>query len=477
MRIVGANVRMTVVSLCALSCGLWLVLVTTTASGIGTAGNVQITVTDQAGTPIPNVNLCLTILGQSTQRMTDQNGRFNTGLPEGSTTVRTSRTGYANRQETITVTIGGNFVRQIVLQPGQATPLDCGGLAGTTTPASGCAEITNLEVAGGPKTTSRTVGVVAGFARQPTFFRMTEFSAAERYPESQFNPDQAFAKKNVPWQPVTTPILTRNFTLTEPHFGTHHVYLQTSLTQNGCVSHARGVSITLEPAKLQTYQLDKKDLLRFLKAANSLGYQFHSEFRFLKKDHTYCVGNTTMVEPADPLGPRKSNAVIEDIGASFEVFIGPALMPFWEIKEIEGFFPGLSTDARVAIHANPSSTPVMQFESYSKVTCPYCNGPGVSRRTLSWRRILYEMYPSHHIAGVPDVPAPHCVSAPDLTRPDQQPFVTKLTLVGPAGEDPITSLPLVLSGQTSSTRLKDPGALSPTGLVRPRGVEDESAAP
>jgi len=438
MRFLTATARTPFFSLCALSCSLFI-LIPRIASGVMTEfGSVQIIVTDQNGTPISNVNLCLAMPGQSIQRTTDQNGRYNTALPVGSTTVRTSRTGYANAQETISMSNGANFVRQIVLQQGQSSPLpsDCGTIAATTTPGSGCAEIANVQVAGGLKTTNRTVNVVAGFERQPAFYRMTEFSAAERYPESQFNPDRAFAKKNVPWHPVSTPVLTTNFTLTEPHYGTHHVYLQTSLAFNGCVSRTRSISVILEPAKLQTYQLDKKDLLRFLKAANSLGYQSQSEFRFIKKDHTYCVGNA-MVQPGDPLGRRLSNKLIEDIAASFEVFIGPNLMPFWEIKEIEGSFPGLPPTHSGIVALDHA--PVMQFESYSKVSCPYCSGPGVSRRTLSWRRLLYEFPPPR-----PGDPlAVRCIAAPDLTRPDQQPFINKLTLVGPGGEDPIKALPPV----------------------------------
>lgn len=463
-----------IVACCVLSFSS--MFVASTAWGLATEfGSVQIVVTDQNDVPIPNVNLCLAMPGQGVQKTTDQNGRYNTALPVGTTTVHTSRNGFANTQETFSISNGATLVRQIRLQPGQFAPLPngCGSITATASSGSGgCDRITDLQVAGGPKTANRTVNLVVGFSERPAFYRITEFSAAERFPEPQFNPDQAFAKKSVPWLPITTPVLTTTFTLTEPHYGTHPIYIQTSLAQGGCVSHARGVSITLEPAKLQTYQLDKKDLLRFLKTADGLGYRSHSEFRFLKKDKTYCLANA-MVEPSDPLGPRKSNTIIEDVAASFEVFIGPPLMPFWELREIQGFFPGLSTeripprvDAAAVQHA-----PVMTWDSYASATCPYCSGAGTLRRTLSWRRILYEMYPSHHIAGVPDVPAPHCVLAPDPTRPGQQPYVTKLTLVGPAGEDPVNAL-----GALKSNTIPAIQPLPPPRIIMPRGVEGQDQA-
>jgi hypothetical protein len=342
-------------------------------------------------------------------------------------------------------------------------PSFCGGVAATTTGENtACERISNLEVAGGIavaggwKTTSRTVGIVAGFTEKPAFYRLTEFSAAERYPESQFNPEAAFAKKNVAWLPVTTPVLTTNFTLTEPHYGTHHVYLQTSLALNGCVSRVRSVSVILEPSKLQTYQLDKKDLLRFLKTADSLGYRFHSEVTF--HINTYCVRGALIAVP-DPNAPRMGQGVVEDVTAKFEAFVGPPMMAFWELKEIRGFFPGLSNDARVDIAVNPSSTPVVEFTQEGNVTCPDCSKPGTLRRMLTWRRLVHGMYPDplHH---------PSCFKI-DPTQPGQQPFITKLTLIGPAGQDPVSAL-----GGPSPTMLQGIQHISP-GQIIPRGLEEE----
>ena len=245
MRALTASTRTPLFCLCVLSCGLSILTPRMAEGIISELGGVQITVTDQGGTPISNVYLCLAMPGQSMQRMTDQNGRYNTPLPVGVTTIRTSRNGFANKEETITMTNGATIKRTIRLQQGQSSPLpsNCGTISATTTPGHHCAEVVHVEVAGGMKTTSRTVNVVADFEKQPSFYRMTEFSAAERYPEAQFNADRAFSKKNVPWHAVTTPVLTTNFTLTEPHYGTHHFYLQTSLAHHGCISSTRSISV------------------------------------------------------------------------------------------------------------------------------------------------------------------------------------------------------------------------------------------
>ncbi|MDF0644428.1 MAG: carboxypeptidase-like regulatory domain-containing protein [Nitrospira sp.] len=443
---------------CVVSFNCVFILLVSSAWALVTEfGSVQIFVTDQNDVPIPNVNLCLNMPGQSAQKTTDQNGRFSASLPVGSTTVRTSRNGYANTQTTITMTNGASLVHQIVVQPGQATPLPsfCGGIAGTATGEdNACERITSLEVSGGSKTTSRTVHIVAVFSEKPAFYRLAEFSAAERYPESQFNPDAAFTKKNVAWVPVTAqltkPVLATSVALTEPHYGTHHLYMQTSLALNGCVSRSRPISVVLEPARLVNYELTGQALERFVAAAKSRRYQFKSGFKFNKKDTTYCLNNA-MVLPSDPAqDARVSNIMLEDVSGSFDVFDGPDLMLYWQLIDIEGSFPGLGPLAQGRVRAFASGTaPAVVYDKYSEPSCPYC-GPRALKRTLSWRRILYEFRPPppsppHSPIPLPVLPgtynAVRCIAVPDLTRSDQQPSLVKLTLRGPAGDDPINALP------------------------------------
>lgn len=446
-------------ALCAMAGGLFLLMPTK-------AEAVQIFVTDQNGTPISNVNLCISTPEFGIQKMTDQNGRYNFSLPVGSTaggpaTVRTSRNGFLNNQATINMAAAE---QRIVLVPGQATPLPsfCGGLAGTATGGNtGCDRITNLEVAGGLKTTNRTVGIVAGFSEKPAFFRLTEFTAAERYPESQFNPDTAFAKKNVAWHPVTTPVLTTNFTLTEPHYGTHHLYLQTSLALNGCVSHARAISVVLEPAQLVTYELKGQALDRFVAAAKTRGYQFRNEFKFNKKDKTYC-SNNAMLLPSNPVGDaRVSNTVVEDVSASVDVFDGPDLMLFWQLLDIDGSFPGLPPLPARAFQKG--TAPAVVYDKYSEASCPYC-GARALKRTLSWRRLVYEFRSPPPAPVIGSFAAVNCITAPDLTRADQQPSLVKLTLKGPSGEDPINAL-----GDLRSNTLPGLQRIPPPQVVIPRG--------
>jgi len=454
----------TLSAFCAMTSGLLLLIP-------AKAGAVQILVTDQNGTPIPQVNLCISTPDFAVQKSTDQNGRYNFSLPLGMTasgpaTVRTSRNGFTNNQATINMAANE---QQIVLHPGQATPLPsfCGGIGGTATGGStGCERITNLEVSGGAKTTSRTVNIMAFFSEKPAYYRLTEFTAAERYPEAQFNPDTAFAKKNVAWQRIlaqnTKPVLATSFALTEPHYGTHHVYLQTSMALNGCVSHARVISVVLEPAQLVTHELKGQALERFVAAAKSRGYQFRSGFKFNKKDKTYCPTNA-MLLPSNPAQDgRASNTVLEDVSASFEVFDGPDLALFWQLMDIEGTFPGLPSLGLVRAFGK-GAAPAVVYDKYSEASCPYC-GASALKRTLSWRRLVYEFRspPPPPLPG--SFAAVNCISAPDLTRPDQQPSIVKLILRGPAGEDPINAL-----GNSRVNTVPRLQPISPPQVIIPRG--------
>jgi len=466
---------------CALSCGLLLLTPVRVAA-------VQILVKDQNGVPMPLVNLCFTFPPGSVTTMTNQSGRYDFSMPLGSTgpaTVRTSRTGFTNNQATINSALAE---QTIILLSGQATPLPsfCGSVsAATTGENTACERIANLEVAGGVpvaggwKTTSRTVSIVVGFSEKPAFYRLTEFSAAERYPESQFNPDAAFAKKNVAWLPVTTPVLTTNFALTEPHYGTHHLYMQTSLALNGCMSRSRAINVVLEPAQLVNYELKGQALERFVAAAKSRGYQFRSGFRFNKKDNTYCLNNAMLLPSHPAEDARANNNLLEDVYGSFDVFDGPDLMLHWQLMDIEGSFPGLPSLGLVRAFSGGKvpalvTAPAVVYDKYSDASCPYC-GPHALKRTLSWRRLVYEfsspppLLPELPlVGGRPGLPgsnnAVQCIAAPDLTRPDQQPSLVKLTLRGPAGEDPVNALGDLRSITPQTIQRISPSQISPRGL-------------
>lgn len=471
----------TIFACCVLAFDTVCPFVALTAWGLATEfGSVQIVVTDQNDVPIPNVNLCLAMPGQSAQKVTDQNGRYNTALPVGTTTVRTSRNGFANAQETFTISNGATLVRQIKLQPGQSTPLPsfCGGIAGTTSPGNSCPSIANVQVEGGAKHTDRNIRMEILFDAGVQYYRIVEFTDEERYPETQFNPDMAILKKNVQWIPLTsTTHQVTSFFPIHPRYGTHVIYVQASGPLQGCVSPTRGISVILEPAKLQTYELDKKDILRFLNAANSRGYQFRSHFEFIKKHRGYCVGNA-MVEPNKPNSDaRTSNTPLEEIAASFEVFIGPDLKPFWELRDIEGSFPGLppfdfnknriygsSPKPNEVVNAFPLPYPSMAFTKYSEVSCPYCR-PQALTRMLSWRRLVYPFVTTGHLENSNT----NCVTPPDLTRPDQQPSIVKLTLRGPAGEDPINAL-----GDLRSNTFQTMQPLPPPRIIVPRSIDEET---
>jgi len=461
--------RTAIVSLCALSCSL-LFFTPMLASAIMTEfGSVQIIITDQNGTPISNVNLCLAMPGQSMGRMTDQNGVYNTSLPVGVTTVRTSRNGYANAQETITMSNGANFVRQIVLQQGQSSPLpsDCSGIAATTTEGSHCAEIANVQVAGGLKTTNRTVNVVAGFERQPAFYRMTEFSAAERYPESQFNPDQAFIRENVPWHPVSTPVLTTNFTLTEPDYGTHSVYLQTSLAFNGCISRTRAISVMLEPASTHTYVLEGNALQDFVTEAKLRGYQFNHTFTFREKMSWGICGRNEKVEPQNALLAQRATSperVDELIEATFEIFSGPDLKPFWEFKNVMAFHPDLPFIGPRAFSGG--AKPALEFEKYSAASCPYCSAQGIKNlhRRIDWRRLFW-------FTGLPTSTTDPNVNV-CIPITSQAPSLTRLEIRGPAGEDPRNAL-----GDLRVSRRQDLRLAPLPRQIFPRGIEGDQGSP
>ncbi len=412
-------------------------------------GAVRIIVTDQNGTPISNVSLCLAMPGQSMGRMTDQNGVYNTSLPTGSTTIRFSRSGYANAQEVVVVTNGANLVRQVRLQPGQSTPLpsDCGVPATATDGSSACDVITAFRTDGPATTTNRQVTLVLSFSSAPNAYRIKEFSEAERYPESQFDPDAAFNKSNPAWvpNPSSSTSLTTFFSLTEPHYGTHSIYVQTRRYQSGCVSRSRGVSVVLAPASYQTHTLKGAALQQFINEAKARGYDFRSSFEFIKKDTAICAPGQ-IVEPLNPTTDERaggSAAVLQTIRASFDVFVGPDLMPFWDLASLRGSHPNLES-----LGNRPDRPWALEFDpNLTGTTCLGC-GPRTFRRQLNWRRSMYDMGPDSRnyrcLAGI------------------GEPYLTELTLRGPAGQDPISAL-----GDSRASRPVDLRVAPPQ--IRPRG--------
>lgn len=408
---------------------LFLMLTGTKSIAQDGFGTLYLTVVDRTGARISNVNLCLAMPNQNMGRMTDQNGVYNTPLPVGTTTIRLSRTGYANAAETVTVTNAANVVRQIQLQAGQSTPLpsNCS-ITATTSPAGSCNTITNIEVTGGTTTTSRNLNILVGFSQKPAYYRATEFSAAEQYSATGiFDPTAAFENKHVPWQPVPSPILSANFTLTEPQFGTHVIYLQTRQYESGCISDARSVSVTLAPAQLETYTLKGQDLQRFINAAKSRGYQFVDNFQFIRKKAGICAGS----QPTAALEghSRASDTIIEDVSASFEVFVGPEMTPYWKLLSIEA--EHLKLRLPFFLPFTPplvGQRPTMQWDlGLTGVRCDFCT-PSSIKRKFVWRRYLYDVGPQKGLGPL---------FCPDTSEGAD---VRKVVLEGPAGVNPIYAL-------------------------------------
>ncbi|MDF0644436.1 MAG: carboxypeptidase-like regulatory domain-containing protein [Nitrospira sp.] len=439
-------------------------------------GMVEIVVHDPNGTRISNADLCLAMPGQNARKMTDSNGSYKTTLPIGSTTIRVYKSGYANAQETVTMTNGANLVRFIQLQPGQATPLpsDCGSITATTTPGNSCDVLTKFQVDGPTTTTNRQLAVLLEFSSPPESYRITEFSAAERYPESQFKSDVAFSKKNVPWvrHGLGGTSLTTFFTLTEPHYGTHSIYIQTRRYQSGCISSPRVASVILAPASLQTHVLTGEALNRFVAEAKRRGYQFSHRFTFKKKDGFWKMcGPNEMLEPKYPrLGQRQLSPAVEmvdeRIEADFEIFSGPDLNPFWEFQYARALHPDLPAvgdGGGVVGDGNIPGKPALSFEKFSDIGCPYCTAQGLKNlhRRLEWTRLMWR-------TPVPSSPLDDQSLTVCKRRSQGEPWLIQLKIRGPAGEDPINAL-----GDLRVITPQDLRLAPPPRIILPRGVEGE----
>jgi hypothetical protein len=421
---------------------------------------VEIVVLDPNGTRISNADLCLAMPGQNARKMTDSNGSYKTTLPVGTTTIRVFKSGYANAQDTVPMTKGANLVRFIQLQPGQATPLpsDCGSITATTIPGNSCDVMTKFAVDGPTTTTNRQVTLLLEFASPPDSYRITEFSAAERYPEYQFRSDVAFNKKNVSWvRHVHGGVsLTTFFTLTEPHYGTHSIYIQTRRFPSGCISSPRVVSVILAPARMQTYVLSGQTLAAFEAAARNRGYQSTEPTFEIVRSSGDCPPGT--LSYAGLGAKRTSNYVYEDVRAGYEVFIGPDLNPYWKLKGIEADHSGL----RLPIVWG-TTYPPMQLEM-SMSGPPPGSMASSPRRYLGWRRLLFSI-PHEQV---------ECSPIPDPSQ-GYRPFLVRVELEGPAGEDPINALPSLRQRPVSDL---PPTFQPPKGdplpkVILPRGVDEK----
>jgi hypothetical protein len=459
------------------------------AAGQSGFGMVEIVVTGPGGTRLSNANLCLTMPGQTLLKVTDQNGSYKTSLPVGATTIRASQNGYINGQETVTMTNGANLYKPIELQPGQSTPLpsDCGSTTATVVPGNSCDVITRFVVDGLTTTTNRQVALLLEFSSPPESYRITEFSAAERYPESQFRSDVAFNKKNVPWvrHGLGGTSLTTFFTLTEPGYGTHSIYIQTRRYQSGCISSPRGASVILAPASVETYSLTGEALGRFVAEAKLRGYQFTHQFTFRKKDGFFRMcGPNEMREPKWPRQARRQSSpavemVDEKIEADFEIFSGPALKPYWEFQYARALHPdlpaigsegGIVGDGNLLPSELGEGEAALEFTRFSDITCPYCTAQEVKNlhRHLEWTRSLWRMPLP---AGEPDE-RNFTVCKP---RTGRDPLLIQLRIRGPAGEDPINALGdrRVLQPQNLPSTFQLPKGDPLPKVIFPRGVNGE----
>lgn len=107
MNVHTAHLHQSIGSTCALIVGLLLILPGTNALALTSEfGGVELIVTNQSGTRVPSVNLCLAMPGQSVQKVTPSSGSFKATLPIGETTIHVSRDGNANVQDTVSMTNG-----------------------------------------------------------------------------------------------------------------------------------------------------------------------------------------------------------------------------------------------------------------------------------------------------------------------------------------------------------------------------------
>lgn len=444
-----------------------LVLVPTMAEAQSGFGMVEIIVTDETGARLSNADLCLAMPGQHARKMTDSNGAYKTTLPVGPATIRVFRSGYANAQDTVNMTNGANLVKQITLQQGQSTPLpsDCGSIAATTTPGNSCDVITAVQATGGQTTTDRRVPIRIEIKERPYAYRIAEFPQAETIKDN-FDPDDAFRKHNVLWQPVVGPAagaLTTFFNLTEPGYGTHSIYVQTQRYQSGCVSRSRVLSVVLAPASYQTYTFKGIALQQFITDAKARGYEFHNRFHVLEDTTSAkrrCTPGTFMQLPDYNTARRRNNELWQDLSAELEVFNGPALLPFWSIQSLKAEHPSLPPTVGYN-HSDPNrSEMAVVYEMYATLGCPQQGCQDKPARVFRWKR---KTYSTIILSGTPAEGGVTCerIGAQDA-------HLTELVVRGPASDNPINAL-----GDLRVLRPLDFRLAPPPRTILPRGVEEK----
>lgn len=476
---------------CTLSLGLLSMLPNPRAGAQTGFGGVEIIVTDQAGTRLSSVDLCLTMPdGRNVRKMTDSNGSYNTTLSVGTTTIRVFRSGFANAQETVNMTNGATFEKLIPLQPGQSTPVpsDCGSIpAGATGPGNSCDVITAVQATSGQPTTDRSVPIRIEIKERPYAYRIAEFPQ-EVMRHQHFDPDDAFRNRNVPWQPVVGPAagaLTFFFTLTEPHYGHHPIYVQTRRhNQFGCVSRSRVVTVTLAPANYQTHTLKGTPLQQFVTEAKARGYEFRTLMTvFQRADRCqpgfYSLWPEHFRRERGLLGTDR-NRVDQEISVRFQAFGGTpqSLMPYWTIQHSKAEHPSMppipyrNISGEWDLANTKPSDWVMNYAFSGEEYCQYgCEQSPF--REFHWKRI---------ITGYVALAGTREQGGTEFCDREQDARLTELVLRGPAGDNPISALVDLRSQGPPQFRLKHPPkGIPPSQLqlkhppkpILPRGVEGE----
>jgi hypothetical protein len=386
-------------------------LVAGAAAQGGFPGATFTVINHDTGQPIGSVSLCLTVNGQRMERMTDGNGGYTTTLQAGPNRVHFAKSGFQTTFVDITVPETGTELVPVKLRPGTSTglPADCSTPATATNTGPGCLAITSVTVAGGDVTQDRTIRLKMQFSRRPEFIRVAEFTGAETY-----DGEAGFARVNPPWERYLGGDVT--FTLTQPHFGTHVVHVQARLNSFGCVSAPRMKSVTLQPRQIVEHSLEGQALSQFLEAARARGYRFRHS---LAVDVAVC-GSGDLARALE-VRDRTADRPLEIVRASYQVFDGPALNPYWSLASVTATHP----DLPMPLGSSVGTKPNVEFGPV-EVSCPECT-PGSPRRTISWRRITYpSLGPFDGIM---------CVA-----RSSDGPRLSRVVLRGPAGEDPVNAL-------------------------------------
>lgn len=461
--------------ICALSVGLLLMLPYTRAGAQTGFGMIEIIVSDTNNVPLPGAKLCVQMPNQVMERQADQNGRYVTSLPAGQTTVYAKKDGYENRQETVVMANGQQLVRQLRLPPGQTQPfpIDCGTTTATTTTPTedSCDTIASLLPAVGTRVTDRVVAVTMNFKNPTNAYRITEFSPQEARagsnPSGWLDAAEAFTKKNVKWIPVFNPAstsVTVNFTLTEPGYGNHTIYVQTRRYSNGCVApRTHLVTVVLAPSNFQTHTLKGTVLEQFVADAKARGYEFQTQMNVVQRQDRcrpgfYSLWPEHFNDRRGALG-TDPNRLDQEVSVRFEAFRGPLLLkPFWTIEQTKAehsSFPNYIPPG--PLDPNRNNT-VMVYEKFGQSGCPHGCQQSPTRE-FSWVRKIY---------GYVALSGTRAEGGTEFCDREQDARLTELVLKGPAGDAPINALEDLRVQRPFKIR-----PIPPPKLVIPRGVEGE----